>query len=373
MSQIAFQYELTPEDITKKKQEARRHTIWGWMEEGELAAKLHLIPLSCTIHGTVFPMGGISSVATWPEYRRQGMIKHLLRHALHYMKKNGQTVSFLAPFSFAFYRKYGWELTFAKKRYTIPMAHFKRDWHEKGYVRRSHVYTPALNAIYNTYAKNYTGMLIRDERWWNERVLKDRDHIAIAYNDEGKPEGYILFYVKEKVFTAKEIAYTSINGRNTLLSFIANHDSMAETVEMTVPENDNLPILLDNPRFEQKINPYFMARIVDVRRFFQQYPFQNIAKPIQLHIEDSFLPENSGTYQLHPSPEGEQVTFIPKKHSANESGSIFLTVQMLAMICLGYKRPVELFAAGLIRGERSHVERLEASVPQQEPYFADFF
>src|SRR5699024_12031279 len=100
---------------------------------------------------------------------------------------------------------------------------------------------------------------------------KDRDHIAIAYNDEGKPEGYILFYVKEKVFTAKEIAYTSINGRNTLLSFIANHDSMAETVEMTVPENDNFPILLDNPRFEQKIKPYFMACIVYYRRFFLHY------------------------------------------------------------------------------------------------------
>src|SRR5699024_6411919 len=146
--------------------------------EGELAAKLHLIPLSCTIHGTVFPMGGISSVATWPEYRRQGMIKHLLRHALHHMKKNGQTVSFLAPFSFAFYLKAGWGLTVANRRYTIPMAHFDRDGHDKGYVRRSHVYPPAVNAMYNTHSKTYTGMRTRDESLWNERVSKDRDHLA---------------------------------------------------------------------------------------------------------------------------------------------------------------------------------------------------
>src|SRR5699024_8447439 len=192
---------------------------------------------------------------------------------------------------------------------TIPTAHIKRNWQEKGYVRRSHDYTPAFKAIYNTYKKNNTVMLNRDERRSNKQLLKERYHIAISYNDKGKPKRNILNYVNKKVIPAKEIAYTSINGRNTLLSFIANHDSMAETVEMTVPENDNLPILLDNPRFEQKINPYFMARIVDVRRFFQQYPFQNIAKPIQLHIEDSFLPENSGTYQLHPSPEGVQVTF----------------------------------------------------------------
>src|SRR5699024_10388426 len=103
-----------------------------------------------------------SSVATWPEYRRQGMIKHLLRLALYYMRENGQTVSFLAPFSFAFYRKYGWELAFSEKHYSIPMAHLQKSWDAKGYVRRISRDTSLLNRIYNTYAKNYTGMLIRD-------------------------------------------------------------------------------------------------------------------------------------------------------------------------------------------------------------------
>src|SRR5699024_2098022 len=121
LSQFAFQYKLDDEAMKIKKQEADRHTIWGYMDDGSIAAKLHLIPLTIMINGKPFKMGGISSVATWPEYRRQGMAKKLLFHALNHMKAAGQTITFLHPFSFGFYRQYGFEHTFNLKHYTIPV------------------------------------------------------------------------------------------------------------------------------------------------------------------------------------------------------------------------------------------------------------
>src|SRR5699024_9273156 len=99
LSQFAFQYELTEAELRAKEAEARRHIIWGIMQEDQLAAKMHVIPLSSYIHGKEFKMGGISSVATWPEYRRQGKVKDLLYHGLQQMKQDGQTISFLHPFS----------------------------------------------------------------------------------------------------------------------------------------------------------------------------------------------------------------------------------------------------------------------------------
>src|SRR5690625_1180692 len=107
LSQYAFQYELSYEELEKKKAEAKQHKIWGWMEGEEMGAKLHIIPLASYINGKTFNMGGISSVATWPEYRRKGLVKKLLSHALHDMKKNEQHLSLLHPFSFPFYHKYG--------------------------------------------------------------------------------------------------------------------------------------------------------------------------------------------------------------------------------------------------------------------------
>lgn len=272
LSQFAFQYELSEEAFKKKREEAERHTIWGWMADNQLAAKLHLIPLTCYINGKTFEMGGVSSVATWPEFRRQGAVKDLLYHSLQYMRESGQTISFLHPFSFAFYRKYGWEHTFSEKAYTIPLEMLKQGWGAEGSVRRIEDDTALLHEVYTDYAKNFNGPLTRDEKWWEQRVLKAKWHKAAAFSADGNAEGYLLYRVKAGKVTVHEFVYNTLNARKLLMQFIANHDSMAETVEMTVPENDNLPLLVEEPRFEQHIKPYFMARIVDVEAFLKDYP-----------------------------------------------------------------------------------------------------
>lgn len=373
LSQFAFQYELSEVKFEKKKEEAQRHIIWGWMKDNEqIAAKLHLIRLSCYINGEPFEMGGISSVATWPEYRRQGAVKQLLHHALKYMRENGQTISFLHPFSFAFYRKYGWEHFVSEKAYDIPIKNLKRTWEGKGYVRRaSDGDTELLHTVYTEYAKNYNGTLVRDEKWWKQRVLNDNYHIAVAYNEGNDAEGYIIYYVKKNVLYVVEITNTSLNGKKLLLAFIANHDSMVERVEMIVPENDNLPLLVDEPKFEQQINPYFMARIVDVFAFLKHYPFLKAdITAVTLKVADDFLPENSGVYQLSQIGKDTNVTFMRHQDKQN---AVHVSIHYLTTMLLSYESPMELYNAGLIEGKREHVEQLEKVIPKRQTFFPDFF
>lgn len=371
LSQFAFQYELSEEDLMKKKEEASRHQMWGWMVEGKLAAKVHIIPLASYINGQTFEMGGIASVATWPEYRRQGMIKNLLFHALQEMKKNGQTISLLSPFSIPFYRNYGWELAFTDKKYDIPIGNLKREWETQGYVRRIGKDVPLLHDIYTIYARKFSGMLTRDEKWWEQRVLTDSSaHIAVAYNEAGEAEGYLIYKVKERVFTVIEMAHTSLNGWKLLLEFIANHDSMVKNVKMIVPENDQLTLLVDDPRFGQKITPYFMARIVDVLAFLKQYPFQKTGRDQELliNVEDCFFPENSDTLKLTENATGIEV----EKCSEKQNG-IQCTVQQLTVMLLGYKRPSELYDIGLIQGNIEDIKQLEKLIPEQQTFLSDFF
>lgn len=372
LSQFAFQYELSEPDLTKKKEEANRHIIWGWMVEQQLAAKLHLIPLSCYINGKEFPMGGISSVSTWPEYRRQGAVKNLLHHVLKHMRENGQTISFLHPFSFAFYRKYGWEHAFTEKSYTIPLEKLKRTWDGKGYVRRIQHDMPTLDKIYNEYTKQFNGPLVRDEKWWEQRVLKGDWHVAVSYKEWNEAVGYLIYNVKNEKLTIHEMAYSTLDGQKLLLQFISNHDSMADKVEMVVPDNDHLPLLLDEPRFNQKLEPYFMARIVDVFEFLKQYPFQlgNEQSTLTLHVEDSFLPENNGTYQLRQSGGETNVTFM--QSNSSEDG-IYSTIQYLTSMFIGYRRPLELYNLGLIQGKKEQIEQLERIIPNRQTFFPDFF
>src|SRR5699024_1585983 len=375
LSQFAFQYKLSKKEMEEKQAEAKRHTVWGYMDEDRIAAKLHLIPLTCFIGGKQFEMGGISSVATWPEYRRKGMVKQLLLHALHAMKQSGQTLSFLHPFSFSFYRKFGWEHVFNLKHYSIPMDKMKGSWSGKGYVRRSSLDIHTLNSIYTDYAKQFSGTLVRDEKWWNQRVFKAMGQLAIAYNESNEAEGYIHYQVKDNVLEVNELVYCNVNGLKLLLEFIANHDSMADTIKMNVPESDMLSELMNEPTFKQQIKPYFMARVVDVLSFLEKYPFNVVApqESITIFVEDEFFPENEGVYELRHDGNGVAVTQMKSK--GNNQEMIRCSIQQFTKMFIGYKRPIDLLELGFIEGSEAEVKRLETWIPQKQTYYtlSDFF
>lgn len=127
--QFAFQQRLTSDQLEQRKKTFRPEQQWGFFDEqGKLLSVLGLLPLEAWFQGKKLALGGIGGVATWPEARRQGCVGRLLSHALETMRKNGQSVSMLHPFSFPFYKKYGYEQTIDRKKYTIatPSAAFSQ-------------------------------------------------------------------------------------------------------------------------------------------------------------------------------------------------------------------------------------------------------
>ena len=102
LSEYAFQFVLNEEQVEKRRKEFNSHNVLGVYEDGQVGAKLHIIPFQTYIQGRSFEMGGIAGVATWPEYRRKGWVAGLLKFALEEMNRNKQSISFLHPFSFAF-------------------------------------------------------------------------------------------------------------------------------------------------------------------------------------------------------------------------------------------------------------------------------
>lgn len=371
LNQYAFQYTLTEEEKARYKKKMTNHTILGWMELDELAAKVHIIPFQVYIHRELMEMGGIAAVASWPEQRRGGKVKQLLQEALQIMKREGKTLSYLHPFSVPFYRKYGWELAFDNLASYIPIKHFRKDWGSTGTVSRltkSSETIALLQGVYTAYAKTFSGTLNRTEHWW-DIILNEKDQIAVA--NLQSPEAYVIYEMKGNVFHVKDAAFSTLNGRKQLLAFIGNHDSMAEHVQWQMAVNDPLPLLTEEPRFEQKRSPYFMARIVDVEGFLRQYPFAETSYEAELTIavQDDFLPENTGQYRLSINQRQITVTTVTSAKTAD----IVMDVQQLVQILLGYKRPQELSAADLIKGEAPSIELLEAITPRAQTFLPDFF
>ncbi|MFD1067914.1 GNAT family N-acetyltransferase [Oceanobacillus locisalsi] len=379
LSAFAFQFKPTPEEIEKKKKEKEKQSeiVWGWMEGEDLAAKVHLLPLEMRIHGKVVKTGGITNVATWPEHRRKGAVRELLTHAISEMKKQGYLISYLAPFSVPFYRKFGWEMTINEMKFTIPMEYVPKFKEAAGCVRRMKQGDEAkVKEVYQAYTEQYTGMLVRDEHWWEYKVFeKEGFTTAISYDPEGHADGYMRYKVKENKMDIDEWITVTPNSKKRLLQFIANHDSMAKEVHMTLPDDDVLPLFMDEPRAKQEQKPYFMTRIVDVEAFLGVYPFRASAdkeETYTIKVEDAAFEENSGLYRLHLRKESHHVEKIEDASTQEITAS--LTVQQLAMILLGKHTLEQLYEQGLLVGHFERIKHLDAFLPKKRhPYLADFF
>src|SRR5699024_9538348 len=370
LSQFAFQYTLTEDELVKKAREADRHDIWGYQIDGKIAGKLHIIPLEVMINGQKYAMDGIGSVATWPEYRRLGIAKKLLHHALGQNKKLLQVLAYLHSFLASFYRKYGWEFAFSRRQDNIPIAQFNQSWSTKGTIKRGDIDASVLNDIYLEHSKRYNGMLVRDDLWWQQRVLTDKNmQIVYAYNEEEMAEGYMIYRVVDRVLTVKEIAYKNVNALHLLYECIGNHDSMATHVKWTVPMNDLFPFLAKDPTYERHEQQYFMARIVLMKEFLQTYSFAQDGD-FAINVEDDFISENNGIYEVEViKGKANQVKHV------NEAKSIMInsSIQYVTAMFLGYKRPSELYEAGLITGDETAINQLEKAIPRKQTYFQDFF
>src|SRR5699024_12047010 len=101
---------------------------------------------------------------------------------------------------------------FNNRKNTIPIAKYNKTWNKKDKMKKEDADTYLLNNIYTEHSKRYNGMLVRDDLWWQQRVLTDKNmHVVYAYNDEEIAEGYMIYRVVDRVLTVQEIAYKNVN------------------------------------------------------------------------------------------------------------------------------------------------------------------
>lgn len=93
--------------------------VLGWFYHDKLASMIVVYSMKVNIHDNICKMGGVTGVATYPEYTGKGLIHSLIKQAIMHMHKEGQSISFLYPYSIPLYRKHGWEIISDKITFTI--------------------------------------------------------------------------------------------------------------------------------------------------------------------------------------------------------------------------------------------------------------
>ncbi|NGZ75395.1 GNAT family N-acetyltransferase [Saccharibacillus alkalitolerans] len=378
LAEYAFLYKLSEEKKEERRARFADEPVWGAFEDGELCAKLALIPLEVYVHGRRVKMGGIGGVATWPEKRRKGMVTLLLRRALEEMKNQGQLLSYLHPFSVAFYRKYGWELFTDNKNYSIPVDKLPVRKNVPGRVVRNIREIEVLKSVYDRVIPRYNGAMTRSRSWWENRVMSGIPYTAVYYNEAGEPEAYVLYEIENRVWITEEIIWLNETARQGMWDFIVNHDSKLKEVQLKLPVDDPMSLLLSDPRVKQEIEPYFMGRIVDAEAFIRAYPFAEADAPSRfiLQIEDRDAPWNEGVWRWTISPDGQGK--LEPVHTPGDTGHeaeerISVSIGILTAMLLGYRRPPDLQRFGLMETSEAVAKKLDVLIPARTPYLPDYF
>lgn len=365
LSEYAFQYKVPKEERKEVFKKVSKHQIYGIYEDDILAAKLHLIPLTTYLGEQMFKMGGIAGVATYPEYRRRGYVNELLTYTLETMKAQGFTVSMLHPFDVSFYRKYGWELFSNRLKTVLQQADLVMLEPTNGTVKcydSETINVEKLNQIYARYASQFSGLLVREADWWNG-VLDDL-RIAVYYDVEQNPTGYILYETKDNKMKVEEFVPVNFEARRGLWNFICQHDSMISELEMITYEKEPLFFALKKQKtVKREVHPYFMARIVDVESFLTEFTFAG-NETVKLQITDPYATWNENTYLVKNG-----TVNVTDDHE----GALQLSINAISTALFGHQRPTELFEAGMITGDKNQVDAFERIIPNRPAYMYDFF
>lgn len=216
------------------------------------------------------------------------------------------------------------------------------------------------------------GALVRDDLAWNEYQLWDSDDLmaAVYYNADNEPDGYVIYWIKDEIFHIKDMISVNEEARSGLWNFISAHFSMITKVIGNTYTDEPLAFLLEDADIKETISPYYMARIVELEKFIDQYPFKpdTINREWTFTMDDPVLACNQGTFKLTISNDGKgQVVRVQNR--VNDR----IDIKTMTTMLLGYKRPDYLHKIGRITCSPETVDMLEDSIEQQTAYFSDYF
>ncbi|MFX3632736.1 MAG: enhanced intracellular survival protein Eis [Candidatus Pristimantibacillus sp.] len=360
-------------EIAQSKLPVLKHAdVLGWFDGDKLISQLAVYPFQVNLFGHIYEMGGLTGVGTYPEYANMGLMHKLMLHALSNMRDRKQSISYLFPYSIPYYRRKGWEIISDKISFEVQDTQLPKLRNVPGNVDRVTIEHPDIKAIYEQYAKQNHGAMFRNELAWEEYLRWDLDDmtVAIYYDNDDRPKGYLLYWIAEEIFHIKEMVYLNEEARTGLWNFVSAHFSMIKLVKGDIYKDEPLAFILDDGDIKETIAPYFMARIVDVELFIEQYPFQAQETESQLvfNLHDPMLEWNQGTFTLQVDKSG-------KGHLKEGGGkpSVIIDIPTLTTMLMGYKRPTYLARIGRMQADDASVQLLEKLIQNEHPYFSDYF
>jgi len=209
--------------------------VYGLLNGDKLSSGMLSIPFKVNFHGVTYKMNGIGDVMSYPEFGGHGAITALMRQAFADMRSDDVALSYLAPFSYEFYRRFGYEEVFDRAVYKIKNTDLPRVKlsEERGQFLRLPLEDAIslIDEVYENNAQSRNGGLKRENWWWHYLGLKHpRWQVGVYLEDGQNASGYVIYEAAGNTFKIQEIMYTNQLSYQYLQRFICQHESMFESL-----------------------------------------------------------------------------------------------------------------------------------------------
>lgn len=290
------------EAFTEYYYDRRAHDVL-YVGGRKIDAQMTVAPYEVNVRGREKRCAMLAGISTRPEMRMKGVMGELLKGSIRVLREEGAAFASLYPFDYGFYGQYGFSTVNDRMVVTADISRLSA--HAFGgefeFVSRPGARTSEFVSAYHRAFGGYSGIALRDEDAFETRLqeLYLDGGYACLYRRAGEAEGYLLYHIDSKSIVVHEFCAATDPARRDMLSYLRAHSSTAETVKWICPADDPAFRLLSDPRGAAVIEPFAMARIVDLPRALSGLPAEKTARIVA--VSDPFAPWNEGTWRFFES------------------------------------------------------------------------
>ena len=257
--------------------------------------------------GHWIPTITVGGVGTDPQYRRQGAVRALFEHLMSSARENGWYVGLLHPFSFSFYRKFGYERVSDTVIAEMPMTALDFLPRYADLIPLEEAKDPGdIVRVYEAFGKkrNLTFERVSPDQFRHEDCTT-----YLYYDAAGECAGYVITRVENHYdginrmisdnLHVREIVFLDKDALTHLLGFLRMYEGELKTVRFRdiglTPEVDLCLKHFMDTRYD--VHPDIMARVLDTEAMLRANAYPAERGLFTLRVEDE-LPDVAGTFRV---------------------------------------------------------------------------
>ncbi|MGI6295347.1 MAG: GNAT family N-acetyltransferase [Armatimonadota bacterium] len=333
-------------------------------DEGLIVSTLVCRPAPVYINGSPVSHAAVGAVATVPEARCKGFASEMMRESVRLLRSDKIYLSSLWPFSYPYYRKFGWEVGSETRNYSAAGKVFTElgDAGNARFIRQGDL--RYIKGIFDDWAQEYNCLTQRTDVWW-DRVTKLKltpltepgsGNGVVVHTTGGRVDGYAVYVFTRKddrkSISVYEIAYSEAAHRRDMLALLGRLVDDG-TLSFYAPVDDLFLQEIPNPRaISTGIAPSHQFRVVDpIGAMASLAVDEDVSGGVSFSISDPVF-EKGWDFSVEADGGGIEIGKPNSRHRLQ------LDIQTFARLYSGYLSPYDAWELGKIRVEGEGMEML---------------